>query len=97
MTPARAVGGQVVALGDQVPANPAIGLAAFHNANLSFGFAELGSNYSATKTITVVNDGASAVTLTPTFVPSNGSRAATVAFGAGTCDRPRRMGRRPCP
>ena len=88
VTPARAVGGQVVALGDQVPANPAIGLAAFHNANLSFGFAELGSNYSATKTITVVNDGASAVTLTPTFVASNGSRAATVAFGAGTVTAP---------
>jgi len=88
VTPARAVGGQVVALGDQVPANPAIGLAAFHNANLSFGFAELGSNYSATKTITVVNDGASAVTLTPAFVPSNGSRAATVTFGAGSVIAP---------
>ncbi len=88
VTPARAVGGDVVALGDQVPANPALGLAAFHNANLSFGFAELGANYSATRTITVVNDGASAVTLTPTFVPSNGSRSATIAFGAGSVTAP---------
>jgi hypothetical protein len=80
VTPSVAVGTDVVALGDEVPGDSSLGLAAFHNANLSFGFAELGSNYSATHTITVVNDGASEVTLTPTAVASSGSSPASLAF-----------------
>jgi minor extracellular serine protease Vpr len=82
VNPARAVGGQVVALGDVAPADPSIGLAAFRTASLSFGFAELGANFSASKTITVVNDSGAAVSLAPTFVPSPGSRTGTVSFGA---------------
>jgi subtilisin family serine protease len=82
VTPARAVGGDVVALGDQVAANPSVGLAAFHNANLSFGFAELMTSFSATRTITVMNDGDAAVTLTPSSAAGGGSSPATVSFGA---------------
>ncbi len=85
--PAAAIGTQVVALGDVAPANPSVGVAAFQTASLSFGFAELGSNFSATKPITIRNDGP-AVTLTPSFVASPGSSPATVGFGAPTVDVP---------
>lgn len=88
VTPAAAVGNSIVALGDLVPADPATGTAAFHNSNLSFGFAELGSNYSQARTITVRNHGATAVTLTPTAVASAQSRPATVSFGAASVNVP---------
>ncbi|HEX5040198.1 MAG TPA: S8 family serine peptidase [Candidatus Limnocylindria bacterium] len=80
VTPAVAVGTDVVALGDMVAGNPTLGLADFHNANLSFGFDELGSNFSATHTITVVNDGDAAVTLAPSAVASGGSSPASLVF-----------------
>ena len=85
--PAAAIGTQVVALGDVAPADPSVGVAAFQTASLSFGFAELGSKFSATKPITIRNDGP-AVTLTPSFVASPGSSPATVGFGAPTVDVP---------
>jgi subtilisin family serine protease len=84
VTPARAIGGDVVALGDQVAGNPALQLAAFHNATLSFGFAELMTQFQATRTITVMNDGDAPVTLTPSSAAGGGSAAATVSFGAAS-------------
>ena len=88
VTPSGAVGTDVIALGDLVPGNASLGLAAFHNSNLSFGFAELGSDFSATHTITVRNDGAAPVTLVPSAVASSGSRPASVSFGAGSVTVP---------
>lgn len=82
VTPSAAVGTDLVALGDVVPGGA--GLAAFHNSNLSFGFAELGSNFSQTRTITIRNHGGADVTLTPSSVASAQSRPATVTFGAGS-------------
>ena len=82
--PAQAAGTSVVALGDLIPADPALGLAAFHNSNLSFGFEELGANFHETRTITVRNLGDSAVTLTPSALASAQSRPATVSFGAAS-------------
>ncbi len=84
VTPASAIATDVVALGDVIPANPALGLAQFQNSNLSFGFAELGANFSGTRAITVRNKGASPVTLTPSAVASPGSRPAGVSFGAAS-------------
>jgi minor extracellular serine protease Vpr len=81
VTPSAAVGTDVVALGDAVAADPTIGVAAFHNSNLSFGFSELGADISGTRTITVRNDGDAPVSLTPSAVAGPGSRAATVSFG----------------
>ncbi len=86
--PAAAVGTSVVALGDLVAGDAVSGLADFHNSNLSFGFAELGANFSETRTITVRNDGAEAVSLTPSAVASIQSRPATVSFGAGSVSVP---------
>ena len=74
----------IVALGDLHPADEAAGIAAFHNSNLSFGFAELGSDYSETRTITVRNHGDAQVTLTPSAVASTQSSPASVSFGAGS-------------
>ena len=85
--PAAAIGTQVVALGDVSPADPSVGVAAFQTASLSFGFAELGANFSATKPITIRNDGA-AVTLTPSFVASPASSPATLTFGAASVNVP---------
>lgn len=86
VTPTAAVGTDVVALGDLVPADASAGLAAFHNSNLSFGFEELGADFSETRTITVKNHGDTAVSLTPSAVPSTQSRAATVSFGSDTVE-----------
>jgi minor extracellular serine protease Vpr len=88
VTPSEAVGTSVVALGDMVAADPAVGLAAFHNSNLSFGFSELQGNYSQTRTITIRNYGSEAVTLTPSAVPSPQSGGASVVFGAGSINVP---------
>ena len=78
--PAAAIGTQVVALGDVAAADPSVGLAAFQTSSLSFGFAELGADFSGTKTITVRNDGASPVTFAPSFAASPGSRSGSVTF-----------------
>jgi minor extracellular serine protease Vpr len=82
VSPAAAVSTSVIALGDLVTGDEALELADFHNSNLSFGFAELGSNYSATRTITVRNHGNGQVKLTPSVAASAQSRPATVTFGA---------------
>ncbi len=82
VTPANAIATDVVALGDVIPANPGLGLAQFQTSNLSFGFAELGSNFSATRAITIRNNGTSAVTLTPTQEGGPASQPATLTFGA---------------
>ena len=80
--PAAAVATSVIALGDEVSGDDDPELAPFHNANLSFGFAELKENFSATRTITVRNHGTKDVRLAPKAVASAQSRAATVSFGA---------------
>jgi minor extracellular serine protease Vpr len=82
VSPGAAVSTNVIALGDVVPGNEDLELAAFHNSNLSFGFAELGSTYIQTRTITVRNHGSTQVRLTPSVAPSAQSRPATVTFGA---------------
>jgi subtilisin family serine protease len=84
VTPAQATSTSVVALGDLLPADAGAGLAAFHNSNLSFGFEELGEDYSETRTITVKNHGGNAVTLTPSAVASSQSSPASISFGAGS-------------
>jgi minor extracellular serine protease Vpr len=84
VTPLAAASTEVVALGDLVAGDTGMGLSDFHTSNLSFGFAELGANYSATQTVTVRNLGTSEVTLTPSFVPSSQSAPATITFGAGS-------------
>jgi minor extracellular serine protease Vpr len=86
VTPAAAVGTDVVALGDFVEGDASLPLADFHNSNLSFGFEELGADYSETRTITVKNHGEAAVTLTPSAVASAQSRPATVSFGAASVE-----------
>ncbi len=80
----QATSTDVVALGDLHPEDASAGVAAFHNSNLSFGFAERGTDYSATRTITVKNHGDVQVTLTPSAVASTHSSPANVAFGAGS-------------
>ena len=50
-------------------------------ASLSFGFAELGANFSATKTVTLTNHGDSAKTYTVGSAAGAGSRPATVGLG----------------
>lgn len=79
VTPRAAVANDVVALGDLVPGDVDAGVAAFHNSNLSFGFEELGADFSETRTITVRNHGGAAVTLTPQVVASGQSSPASVA------------------
>lgn len=79
VTPRAAVSNDVVALGDLVPGDVDAGVAAFHNSNLSFGFEELGADFSETRTITVRNHGDAAVTLTPQVVASGQSSPASVA------------------
>jgi minor extracellular serine protease Vpr len=88
VSPAAAVSTNVVALGDFVEGDEEGGLAGFHNSNLSFGFAELGSNYSATRTITIRNHGGSTVRLTPSVAASAQSRPATITFGANSLSIP---------
>jgi minor extracellular serine protease Vpr len=90
VSPGAAVSTNVVALGDLIAGDEASGLAAFHNSNLSFGFAELGSNYSATRTITIRNHGGTAVRLTPSAAASAQSRPATISFGASALTVPPR-------
>lgn len=82
VSPAAAVSTSVVALGDLVTGDEALELADFHNSNLSFGFAELGANFSETRTITIRNDGTGQVKLTPSVAASAQSRPATISFGA---------------
>ena len=86
VTPAAAVGTDVVALGDFVEGDTSLSLAGFHNSNLSFGFEELGADFSETRTITVKNHGDSPVTLTPSAVASAQSRPATVSFGSSAVE-----------
>ncbi|MEA2651632.1 MAG: minor extracellular serine protease Vpr, partial [Chloroflexota bacterium] len=87
-SPGAAVRGNVIALGDQVAADDDAGIAAFHNSNLSFGFAELGANYSGSRTITIRNDGGSTVKLNASAVASSQSRPATVTLGAKSLSIP---------
>lgn len=84
VTPTAAVGTDVVALGDLIPADASAGLAAFHNSNLSFGFAELGADFSETRAITVKNHGTEPVTLTPSAIASSQSSPASVSFGSAS-------------
>ena len=93
VSPAAAVSTQVVALGDVVQGvgdDPEADgfLADFHNSNLSFGFAELGVNFSQTRTITIRNFGNSQVRLTPSVAPSGQTRPASIAFGVGNVTVP---------
>ncbi|MEO6578145.1 MAG: S8 family serine peptidase [Candidatus Limnocylindria bacterium] len=81
---AAAISTPVVALGDMVVGDPALGLADFHNSNLSFGFEELGANYSATRQITLRNFSTDDVTLGTGSAAGPGARPHSVAFGAGS-------------
>lgn len=80
VVPAAAVATNIVALGDMVPANDSIGLSAFHNSSLDFGFAELGADFIGTRTITVKNDGDKAVTLSASQAAGPGSRTSSMTF-----------------
>jgi subtilisin family serine protease len=82
VSPAAAVTTNVVALGDLVTGDEALELADFHNSNLSFGFAELGANYSQSRTITIRNHGSQQVKLTPSVAASAQSKPASIAFNA---------------
>ena len=84
VSPASAISTPVVALGDMVAGNPDLGLADFHNSNLSFGFDELGANYSATREITLRNVSDADVTLNTSSVAGPGSRAHSVVPGSGS-------------
>ncbi len=81
---AAAISTPVVALGDMVAGDPDLGLADFHNSNLSFGFDELGANYSATREITLRNFSTDDVTLGTGSAAGPGARPHSVAFGAGS-------------
>lgn len=83
---AESVNAQIVALGDGVAATDGDGNAAsFMTATLSYGFAELDANYSATKTLTVRNHGESAATLNLGSTPSPQSVGGTsVGFSASS-------------
>jgi subtilisin family serine protease len=84
VTPAAAIATDVVALGDVIPANPGLGLAQFQTSNLSFGFAELGANFSGTREITIRNHGTSSVELTPAQAIGPASAPHTLAFGTSS-------------
>jgi subtilisin family serine protease len=80
---AQSVSADVVALGDGVVAEDAEGNpVGFPTASLNFGFAELGADYSGTRTLTVRNHGGADVTLTLDSEPSPQSRPASIALGA---------------
>ncbi len=83
VSPAAAISTPVVALGDMVAGDPALGLADFHNSNLSFGFSELGADYSATHEVTARNVSSDPVTLNVSSVAGPGARPHSVAFGSG--------------
>ena len=79
---AGSVNAEIVALGDEVAAeDPDGNPTGFMTASLSYGFAELGENFSGTKSLTVRNHGASDVMLNLGSEPSPQSRPASVAFG----------------
>lgn len=86
---AESVAADVVALGDGVMAEDAEGNpVGFMTASLSYGFAELGANYSGTRTLTVRNHGDAEVTLNLGSEPSPQSRPASIAFGAAALTVP---------
>ena len=86
---AESVAADVVALGDGVTAEDAEGNpVGFMTASLSYGFAELGANFSGTRTLTVRNHGDADVTLNLGSEPSPQSRPASLAFGAAALTVP---------
>lgn len=80
VSPAAAIATDVVALGDVIDEDPTVGVAAFQTSNLSFGFAELGANFTGTRSITVRNTGTESATLTPSQEVGPTSRPATMTF-----------------
>ncbi|MGI8828944.1 MAG: S8 family serine peptidase [Candidatus Limnocylindria bacterium] len=86
---AESVNADIVALGDPVEAAVDDTAAAFMTATLSYGFDELDSNYSATKTLTVRNHGESEATLQLGSAPSPQSVGGTaVGFSANSVTVP---------
>jgi hypothetical protein len=78
--PAAAIGNDVVALGSKVKPDGSLDLEGFHNANLSFGFAELGKDFKDTQAITIRNHGTTTVTLALGWNASPTSAAGNVSF-----------------
>lgn len=77
---AAAIGNDVVALGSKVKPDGSVDLEGFHNANLSFGFAELGKDFKDTQAITIRNHGSTTVTLALGWNASPFSAPANVSF-----------------
>jgi minor extracellular serine protease Vpr len=80
VNPAAAIGNDVVALGSKVKPDGSLDLEGFHNANLSFGFAELGKDFKDTQAITIRNHGTTTVTLALGWNASPFSAAGNVSF-----------------
>lgn len=55
----------------------------FREPTLSFGFAELGADFAAARTLTIVNEGESAQTFDVSYEPTPQSLPASVTFSAG--------------
>jgi hypothetical protein len=86
---AESVNADIVALGDPVEATVDDTAATFMTATLSYGFDELDSSYSATKTLTVRNHGESEATLQLGSAPSPQSVGGTsVSFSSGSVTVP---------
>jgi subtilisin family serine protease len=77
---AAAIGNDVVALGSKVKPDGSLDLEGFHNANLSFGFAELGKDFNESQAITIRNHGTTSVTLALGWNASGFSAPANVSF-----------------
>jgi subtilisin family serine protease len=88
VSPGAAIATDVVALGDVIAADPSVGAAQFQTSNLSFGFAELGANFSGARSITIRNYGATPVELTPSQEAGPTSSPGTLSFGAASVSVP---------
>ena len=74
--PTQVVGQSVVAFGDSIPT----GGGKVRDYSLSFGFADLSTNFRGTRTLTLVNKGTSSATYNLSYAPTTQSRPATVSF-----------------
>lgn len=82
---AGAVGTSVVAFGDRLTSESGIRI---RDVSLSFGFAELGSDYSDTRVLTIKNNGTGPATFALASEPSPQSVPATVSFSSSSVTVP---------